>query len=141
MKTLFHGSPHNITGRLQPSKPRGTDDFQTQKAVFFTDNETAAQIYAIVRDKHRKRKGWFIYRDQLHIMKPYTLNSKGYVYVTSTKKYLSDPINNPNQYAIPRSVLPKYRYVVRRNDIKPNNIYEYNTKEAFMTSAKQLLKI
>ena len=100
--TLFHGSPHDIKEKIVPSQPRGRDAFQTQKAVFMTDIEKSAQIYAITRDKQRKRKGWFVYRDQLHILKPYTLNKRGYVYVTTTRNYIDDPAHNPNQYAIKR---------------------------------------
>ena len=98
--TLFRGTPTKINGKLKPSISRGDDKFQTQNAIFFTDFEKAAQIYAITRDKDRKRKGWFVYKNQLHILKPYTLNKQGYVYVLTTRNYIDDPINNPNQFAI-----------------------------------------
>lgn len=136
--TLFHGSPHNIEGKIKPSVPRGSDKFQTQKAVFATDIEKSAQIYAITRDKKRKRKGWFVYKDQLHILKPYSLNKKGYVYVFSTRNYIDDPKNNPNQYAVLRQVQPKYKYVVKYEDIR-KNIIEYKSKDDFNKSAKKLL--
>ena len=60
MITLFHGSPHNIEDKIKPSAPRGNDDFQKLKAVFATDLEKSAQIYAIVRDKKRERKGKYL---------------------------------------------------------------------------------
>lgn len=137
--TLFHGSPHNIEDKIKPSAPRGNDDFQKLKAVFATDLEKSAQIYAIVRDKKRERKGWFVYEDKLHIRKPYTLNKKGYVYIFSTRKYLTDPKNNPNQFAMTRSITPNYKYVVKPEDIK-DNIIEYDSKKEYYKIADKLLK-
>ena len=136
--TLFHGSPHDIKEKIVPSQPRGRDAFQTQKAVFMTDIEKSAQIYAITRDKQRKRKGWFVYQDQLHILKPYTLNKRGYVYVTTTRNYMDDPVHNPNQYAIKKAFAPNYRYIVNISDII-DNIVEYDTKEAWIACADELL--
>ena len=138
--TLFHGSPFNIKDKLKPSVPRGSDEFQVQKAVFSTDLEKAAQIYAITRDKKRERKGWFVYQDKLHIRKPYTLNKYGYVYVFSSRKYLTDPINNPNQYAITSSVKPMYKYIVRIEDIK-DNIVEYDSKKEYNKIADKLIPV
>ena len=58
IKTLFHGSPHNIKDKILPSEPRGSVPFQIQKAVFAADIEKVSQIYAITRDKLRKRRGF-----------------------------------------------------------------------------------
>tara|TARA_A100001015_G_C14667319_1_gene585441 strand:+ start:38 stop:472 length:435 start_codon:yes stop_codon:yes gene_type:complete len=138
IKTLFHGSPHNIKDKILPSEPRGSDPFQTQKAVFATDIEKVAQIYAITRDKQRKRRGWFIFKNELHILKPYNLNKVGYVYVFSTRNYLEDPENNPNQFAIKRKISPEYKYLVKLDDIK-DNIIEYDTKEKFVKGMKKLI--
>ena len=138
IKTLFHGSPHNIKDKILPSEPRGNDQFQTQKAVFATDIEKVAQIYAITRDKQRKRRGWFIFKNELHILKPYNLNKVGYVYVFSTRNYLEDSENNPNQFAMKRKINPEYKYLVKMDDIK-DNIIEYDTKEKFVKSMKKLI--
>ena len=138
IKTLFHGSPHNIKDKILPSEPRGSDPFQTQKAVFATDIEKVAQIYAITRDKQRKRRGWFIFKNELHILKPYNLNKVGYVYVFSTRNYLEDPENNPNQFAMKRKINPEYKYLVKLDDIK-DNIIGYDTKEKFVKSMKKLI--
>ena len=138
IKTLFHGSPHNIKDKILPSEPRGSDPFQTQKAVFATDIEKVAQIYAITRDKQRKRRGWFIFKNELHILKPYNLNKVGYVYVFSTRNYLEDSENNPNQFAMKRKINPEYKYLVKMDDIK-DNIIEYDTKEKFVKSMKKLI--
>ena len=138
MITLFHGSPHNIDDKLKPSKPRGNDEFQEMKAVFATDKEKVSQLYAIVRDKKRERKGWFVHEEKLHIRKPYTLNKKWYVYIFSTRRYITDPKNNPNQYAMTRSITPKYKYLVKPEDIK-DNIIEYESKKEFNKMADKLL--
>ena len=138
IKTLFHGSPHNIKDKILPSEPRGSDPFKTQKAVFATDIEKIAQIYAITRDKQRKRRGWFIFKNELHILKPYNLNKVGYVYVFSTRNYLEDPENNPNQFAMKRKINPEYKYLVKLDDIK-DNIIGYDTKEKFVKSMKKLI--
>ena len=138
MITLFHGSPHDVKDKLKPSEPRGNDDFQRMKAVFATDKEKVAQIYAIARDKKRERKGWFVHDDKLHIRKPYTLNKKGYVYIFSTRSYLTDPENNPNQYAMTRNVIPKYKYIVRPEDIM-SNIIEYESKKEYNKMADKLV--
>ena len=140
IKTLFHGSPHNIKDKILPSEPRGSDPFQTQKAVFATDIEKVAQIYSITRDKQRKRRGWFIFKNELHILKPYNLNKVGYVYVFSTRNYLEDPENNPNQFAMKRKINPEYKYLVKLDDIK-DNIIEYDTKEKFVKSMKKLILV
>lgn len=137
MLTLFSGSPHKLDV-LKPQISRGSDDFQTQKAVFFTDIEKVAQIYAIARDKKRERRGWAVVGNQLHIRKPYELNKTGYVYVYSTRSYKEDPIRNPNQYAITRNVTPKYRYLVRQEDIQ-DNIVEYENKEEWKKAMDELL--
>ena len=136
--TLFHGSPHNIKSELIPSIPRGRDKFQTLNAVFATDIEKVAQLYSLTRDKQRKRKHWFIHKNKLHILKPYTINKKGYVYIFSTRTYISDPINNPNQYALLRKIKPVYKYTVKYNDIK-DNIIEYDSKEYWKESSISLL--
>ena len=140
MITLFHGSPHNIDDKLKPSKPRGNDEFQEMKAVFATDKEKVAQLYAIVRDKKRERKGWFVHEEKLHIRKPYTLNKKGYVYIFSTRTYITDPKNNPNQYAMTRSIKPKYKYLIKPEDIK-DNIIEYESKKEFNKMADKLIPL
>ena len=141
MITLFHGSPHKIDDKLVPNIPRGSDAFQTQKAVFFTDIEKAAQCYALMRDKKRERKGWFIYQDQLHVLKPKSgesyLNRYGYVYVYSTRDYVTDDAN-PNQYAVLKKVKPHHRYVVRYEDIS-DNIVEYNDKNKWKKMGDKLL--
>lgn len=56
----------------------------------------------------------------------------------STRTYVTDPINNPNQYALLRKIKPVYKYTVKYNDIK-DNIIEYDSKEHWKESSISLL--
>ena len=131
--TLFHGSPYNLT-ELIPKKPtvRSSDKFQKQKGVFMTDIEKNAQIFALVREKGGKKKSFGVLDGKLYICKPYVLNEKAYVYIYTTKSYIFDvkDKNNRNQYVIKRKIIPKYKYIVKKEDII-DSIVEFDNKEEY----------
>ena len=136
MITLFHGSPHNVAV-LKPSVPRGDTKFQTTKAVFFTQNEKMAQLYAIARDKKRMRKNWFMIGSELHMVEQ-PVNKQGYVYVTT------QPINkvtigrgiDSGQFAITKNIQVKYKYIIKEVDVRRNIHFHKDKKSLHKTWIK-----
>ena len=140
-KNLYHGSPY-LLKKLIPMLPRGTDDFNSQTAVYLSSNKIEAKLYSLARDKERKNKGWGIKNGYLYLRKErwlekfmepdkplYRLNDVGYLYIINMNKvpdYEINP-NNMNEYIIKRIVKPDSIEKVYYNDVK--NRIKYVSKE------------
>ena len=140
-KKLYHGSPY-LLKKLVPRLPRGTDDFNSQTAVYLTSNKIEAKLYSLARDKERINKGWGIKNGYLYLRKErwlekfmepdkplYRLNDVGYLYIINLNKvpdYEINP-NNMNEYIIKRIVKPDSIEKVYYNNVK--NRIKYVSKE------------
>ena len=141
IKNLYHGSPY-LLKKLIPMLPRGTDDFNSQVAVYLTSNKIEAKLYSIARDKERINKGWGIKNGYLYLRKErwlekfmepdkplYRLNDVGYLYIIKMNKvpdYEINP-NNMNEYIIKRIVKPDSIEKVYYKNVK--NRIKYVSKE------------
>lgn len=114
--TFYHGTPYDLKV-LEPRVPRGGTDFQRQNAVFFTSDLDQAKIYALARDKERKRRGWAVYKGKLYTLEKFEFNKKGYVYVYTTDDYVVDE-NQPDQFAVLHKVKPDKKLTVYPDEIK-----------------------
>jgi len=140
-KKLYHGSPY-LLKELVPMLPRGTDDFNSQTAVYLSTNKIEAKLYSLARDKERKNKGWGIKKGYLYLRKErwlekfmesdkplYRLNDIGYLYIIKLNKvpdYEINP-NNVNEYIIKRIVKPDSIEKVYYKNVK--NRIKYVSKE------------
>ena len=123
--TLYHGSPWDAKV-LEPHAPRGSNEFERMKAVFFTDTHEVASIYALARDKERKRRGWTVFKGKLYTLEGFEFNDVGYVYVYTTDDYVTHPFA-PVQYAVPHKVKPEKKITVYPKDIQ--HLHVILTKE------------
>lgn len=111
--TLYHGSP-NLLEVIEPRKPRGTDNWNSQAGVYLTDNKVEAQLYALARDPDRKNRGFAILGDVLYLREDlwrgespkYTLNDVGYLYVIETDEAIKNP-RKSSEYLVKSAVIPK----------------------------------
>ena len=140
-KNLYHGSPY-LLKKLIPMLPRGTDDFNSQTAVYLSSNKIEAKLYSLARDKERQNKGWGIKNGFLYLRKErwlekfmepdkplYRLNEVGYLYIIKMNKvpdYEINP-NNMNEYIIKRIVKPDSIEKVYYKNVK--NRIKYVSKE------------
>jgi len=140
-KKLYHGSPY-LLKKLVPMVPRGTDDFNSQTAVYLSSNKIEAKLYSLARDKERKNKSWGIKNGYLYLRKErwlekfmepdkplYRLNDIGYLYIINLNTVPDYEINphNMNEYIIKRIVKPDSIEKVYYNDVK--NRIKYVSKE------------
>ena len=140
-KKLYHGSPY-LLKKLEPSLPRGTDDFNSQAGVYLSSNKIEAKLYSLARDKERKNKGWGIKNGYLYLRKErwlekfmepdkplYQLNGVGYLYIINmdtVPDYEINP-NNSSEYIIKRIVKPDSIEKVYYKNVK--NRIKYVSKE------------
>jgi len=140
-KKLYHGSPY-LLKKLVPMVPRGTDDFNSQTAVYLSSNKIEAKLYSLARDKERKNKSWGIKNGYLYLRKErwlekfmepdkplYRLNDIGYLYIINLNTVPDYEINphNMNEYIIKRIVKPDSIEKVYYKNVK--NRIKYVSKE------------
>ena len=115
-RRLYHGSPFHLAG-LDPMTPRGHTAFNTQTAVYLTDDLWEAKLYALARDAARVNKGWgltrhngkaylFLRADKWQGERGiYRLNDVGYVHCVLSREALQNP-DNEHEWAILRRIVP-----------------------------------
>jgi hypothetical protein len=110
---LYHGSP-NLLKSIEPRKPRGTNNWNSQEGVYLTDNKAEAQLYSLARDSGRKNRGFAIVGDMLYLREDlwlgespkYKLNDIGYLYIIDTDEAIKNPIKS-SEYLVKSVVIPK----------------------------------
>ncbi len=141
IKNIYHGSPY-LLKELIPMVPRGTDNFNSQTAVYLSTNKIEAKLYSLARDKERINKGWGVKNGYLYLRKDrwlekfmepekplYRLNDVGYLYIINLNNVLEYEINpnNNNEYIIKNIVKPDRIEKVYYNNVK--NRIKYVSKE------------
>ena len=169
IKTLFHGSPHDIKDKILPSEPSGSVPSQIKKAVFAADIEKVTQIYTITRNNQRKKRGFKTQKavfatDIEKIAQIYAITRdkqrkrKGW-FIFKDELHILKPFNlnevgyvyvfSTSNYLEDPENNPN-QFAIKR-EINPeykylvklddikDNIIEYDTKEKFIKSMKKLI--
>ena len=123
---FYHGSPKKLKV-LKPTRAKGRNKFENQKATFLTKKLDNAKLYAIAKTLKGKAIFAITKKKIIIVGKKHKLKS-GYVYEIDINKNKIIK-GNLGQYAIKGPIKPIKTYKVNPKEIKNSIIYVNSYKE------------
>ena len=139
MPKLYHGSPHRLD-EIRPATATGKGDASAREhAIYLANNPEEARLYALIRPRNNKRKGWAILDNKVHYVKGDPINKQGYVYEHEFDDYEDPPESDPGiGYRVYGAYKPAKRKRVRLKGME-DRFVEHPDKASYKDAVKSWL--